>query len=99
VWLINNGDETIGYVVLTLGYSLEYHGRDAFIDEICIRESHRGKGIGAEVFKIVEATCRRLEVQALHLEVERANTRAQAFYHKVGFEDHDRYLLTKWIVK
>jgi ribosomal protein S18 acetylase RimI-like enzyme len=34
-------------------------------------------------------------VQALHLEVELAKTKAQAFYHKVGFEDHDRYLLTK----
>src|SRR4051812_10583951 len=29
VWLIEEGDETVGYVVLTLGYSLEFHGRDA----------------------------------------------------------------------
>jgi ribosomal protein S18 acetylase RimI-like enzyme len=75
------------------------HGRDAFIDEIYIRESHRGKGIGAKVIKFVEETCRSLEVQALHLEVERANTRAQAFYRKIGFQGHNRYLLTKWIIK
>jgi GNAT superfamily N-acetyltransferase len=49
-----NGDETIGYIVLTLGDSLEYHGRDAFVDEIYIRESHRGKGIGAQAIKFVE---------------------------------------------
>ena len=97
MWLIKAGDEAIGYVALTLGYSLEYHGRDAFIDEIYIRESHRGKGAGARPIKFVEAACRSLEVQALHLEVERANIKARAFYHKVGFEDHDRYLLTKWI--
>jgi ribosomal protein S18 acetylase RimI-like enzyme len=47
----------------------------------------------------LEEACRSLEVQALHLEVERANTKAQAFYHKVGFEDHDRYMLTKRIFK
>jgi ribosomal protein S18 acetylase RimI-like enzyme len=99
VWLIQNDEQAIGYVVLTFGYSLEYHGRDAFVDEIYIRTSHRGKGIGTQIIKFVEEACRELEVQALHLEVERANTNAQAFYHKVGFEEHDRYLLTKRIVK
>ncbi|MGH7596898.1 MAG: GNAT family N-acetyltransferase [bacterium] len=95
VWLIQDGEQAIGYVVLTLGYSLEYHGRDAFIDEIYIRESHRGKGIGIQIIQFVEEVCRELSVRALHLEVERANIKAQAFYHKAGFEDHDRYLLTK----
>jgi hypothetical protein len=46
------------------------------VDEIYICESHRGKGLGAEVIKFFEATCHGLEVQALHLEVERANTKA-----------------------
>ena len=36
----------VGYLVLTLGYSLEYGGRDAFIDEVYIRSSYRGRGIG-----------------------------------------------------
>jgi ribosomal protein S18 acetylase RimI-like enzyme len=99
VWLIQDGDQAIGYAVLTLGYSLEYHGRDAFIDEIYISASHRGKDIGAQAIQFVEEACRALEVQALHLEVERANTQAQAFYHKAGFQDHERYLLTKWIAQ
>lgn len=99
VWLIQDGEQAIGYVVLTLGYSLEYHGRDAFVDEIYIRASHRGKGIGTQIIQFVEEACRNLEVRALHLEVGRANTKAQAFYHKIGFEDHDRYLLTKQIAK
>ncbi|MCI0693638.1 GNAT family N-acetyltransferase [candidate division KSB1 bacterium] len=99
VWLIQDGEQAIGYVVLTLGYSLEYHGRDAFVDEIYISASHRGKGIGTQIIQFLEEVCRNLEVQALHLEVERANTKAQAFYHKVGFEDHDRYLLTKRMAK
>ena len=95
VWLIADGDEAIGYIVVTLGYSLEYQGRDAFVDEVFIRASHRGLGIGRAAMQFVEAACRELGVQALHLEVERANTAAQALYRKAGFEDHDRYLMTK----
>jgi hypothetical protein len=32
VWLIDYAGAAIGYVVLTFGFSLEYRGRDAFID-------------------------------------------------------------------
>jgi hypothetical protein len=38
VWLIQAEAETVGYLVLTLGYRLAY-GRYAFIDEIYVRTS------------------------------------------------------------
>ena len=44
-----------------------------------------------------ETQCRAVGVRALHLEVERDNTNARALYRKVGFVDHDRYLMTKRI--
>jgi ribosomal protein S18 acetylase RimI-like enzyme len=94
IWLIEQGDQAIGYLAITLGYSLEY-GRDAFIDEVYLREPYRGQGLGQRAFTLAEEACRALGVQALHLEVERDNGRAQAFYRKIGYEDHDRYLLTK----
>lgn len=97
VWLICYEGEPIGYLVLTLGYSLECGGRDAFIDEVYIRANHRGRGIGQSALTFAEDECRALGVRALHLEVERANTGAHALYRKVGFVDHDRYLMTKWI--
>lgn len=97
VYLALSDGEAVGYVVLTLGFSLEYQGRDAFIDEIYVRESYRGRGIGQRVVQFIEGVCRELEVRALHLEVERANTNAQAVYRKAGFTDHDRFLLTKRI--
>ncbi len=99
VWLISYEGEAIGYLVLTLGYSLEYGGRDAFIDEVYIRESHRRRGIGQRVLTFAEEVCRSLGVRALHLEVERANTNAHGLYRKVGFVDHDRYLMTKRIAR
>ncbi|MGH9389223.1 MAG: GNAT family N-acetyltransferase, partial [Vicinamibacteria bacterium] len=33
-WLFRNADIAVGYFVLTLGWSLEYGGRDAFVDEL-----------------------------------------------------------------
>ena len=95
VWLIQSGADVVGYVVLTLGYSLEYHGRDAFIDELYIQAPYRGRGSGRSALALVEAEARRLGVRALHLEVEQENTAAQAVYRKVGYVDHDRYLMTR----
>ena len=35
-WLLRDGDAAVGYFVLTLGWSLEYGGRDAFVDELFV---------------------------------------------------------------
>ncbi len=99
IWLICYDGEAVGYLVLTLGYSLEYGGRDAFVDEVYIRASHRGRGIGQSALTFAEDVCRALGVRALHLEVERANTSAHELYRKAGFVDHDRYLMTKQIAE
>jgi ribosomal protein S18 acetylase RimI-like enzyme len=97
VWLIQHNSQAIGYIVLTFGYSLEYRGREAVIDEIYILESHRGQGIGKRAIEFVEEVSPSLEIKVLHLEVERENIAAQRFYQKVGFEAQDSYLMTKWI--
>jgi len=97
IWLMELYDVPVGYMALTLGYSLEYHGRDAFIDEFFIAAPYRRQGIGKQAMQFLEAACRELGVHALHLEVERQNLAAQELYRQAGFEDHDRYLLTKWL--
>jgi GNAT superfamily N-acetyltransferase len=84
-----------GYVVLTFGYSLEFNGHDAFVDELYVEEGHRGKGLGGLAVRLAEDTCRTMGVRALHLEVDRENHRARAVYEKAGFEDRDNHLLTK----
>lgn len=95
VFLIRCDGEAVGYTVLTFGFSLEFHGRDAFVDELYLRASHRGRGIGTQVINFLSDVCRELGIQALHLEVERDNTIAQGVYRKAGFADHDRYLMTR----
>lgn len=97
VWLMKSGAEALGYVVLTFGFSLEFRGRDAIVDELFVREEWRGRGAGRRALEFVAGVCRARGVRALHLEVKRANTGAQTLYRKAGFLDHDRHLLTKWL--
>jgi len=96
-WLISENMLPVGYIVLTLGYSLEYLGRDAFIDEFYIRESHRGRGWGSRALALVEQEARQLGVRSIHLEVVRKNTGAKEVYRKNGYLDHEHYLMSKWI--
>jgi GNAT superfamily N-acetyltransferase len=94
-WLFRDEDAAVGYFVLTLGWSLEYGGRDAFVDELFVSPSHRGRGLGRRALEVIEEACRELGVQALHLEVEQHNFQATELYRRWGFEDHDRRLMSK----
>ena len=80
---------------MTLGYSLEHGGRDAFVDEIVVARELRGQGLGRRLLREAEAYCRRLGVAALHLEVERRHRAAIALYRKAGFATTRRMLLTR----
>lgn len=86
-----------GYCIVTYGFSLEFHGRFALLDELYIREDCRGEGLGGRCLTRAEDLCRSEGIGALRLEVESANGRAREFYRKAGFQEHDRRLLTKWI--
>ncbi|MBF2008342.1 MAG: GNAT family N-acetyltransferase [Chlorogloeopsis fritschii C42_A2020_084] len=98
VWLIQQDNQAVGYIVLTFGYSLEYRGRDAMIDEFSIRETYRGQGVGKKTIQFIENVCQDLGIHAVHLEVERENQKAQNLYRQAGFTDKNRYFLTKWII-
>lgn len=98
VWLIRTGGETAGYVVLATSFSLEYHGRDAFIDEVYVLPAWRGRGLGTRALERALEECRAMGAAAVHLEVGHDNPRARALYERLGFEDRRRYLLTRWLV-
>jgi ribosomal protein S18 acetylase RimI-like enzyme len=94
-WILEDGGAACGYVVLTLGYSLEFHGRDAFVDELFVAAAHRGRGHGGRALALLEAECRRRGVHALHLEVTPTNEAAVELYRRQGFELRERRLMTR----
>ena len=97
VWLIERDGGPVGYLVLTWGFSLEFHGRDAYIDELYVAPEHRGAGVGGEAIGLAEHVCREQGVRALHLEVDLGNERAHALYRRNGFAERGHRLMTKAI--
>jgi GNAT superfamily N-acetyltransferase len=94
-WVAESRRELVGYVVVTLGFSLEYLGVDAFVDELYLAPAVRRMGLGRVALQLAERGCRKAGVRALHLEVERGKAGARELYRRAGFADHERLLMTK----
>jgi ribosomal protein S18 acetylase RimI-like enzyme len=84
-----------GYIVIGFGFTLEFGGRDAFVDELYVAPEARGRGIGSAALQIAEDACRGAGIRALHLEVAHENPRARALYERAGYAAHERSLMTK----
>ena len=94
-WVFFEEEIPVGYIVLTFGYSFEYHGRDSFIDELYIEPQYRRRGIGLRAMQFVEERARELGVNAIHLEVDQGNAAAAELYRRTGYDDQARFLMTK----
>jgi ribosomal protein S18 acetylase RimI-like enzyme len=94
-WVFLDRGTPVGYMVLTFGYSFEYHGRDSFIDELYIEPQYRRQGIGRRAMQFVEERASELGVNAIHLEVDQGNDGAAELYRRSGYDDHARFLMTK----
>jgi GNAT superfamily N-acetyltransferase len=86
LWMIHWQGQPVGYVALTFGFSLEFYGRTATIDELFVAAPYRSHGIGGQAIEFVEAYARSLGFHSLMLEVDTANTRGQSFYESRGFQ-------------
>ncbi len=93
IYLIGPGRAPLGYVILTFGWSVEFGGMDAFVDEIYIRPAVRGRGIATEVLHDLPKALAEAGLTALHLEVDRTNESAHKLYLRSGFKPRDRYML------
>ena len=61
-----------------------------------MRKAYRGKGIGSQTLEFFAAEAKKLGARTIHLEVNHGNP-AIELYRRAGFEDHNRYLMTKWV--
>lgn len=92
-WFVRVNAQPVGYVVMTLGWSIEYGGRVAVVDELYVLPEFRGHGIGRRVLAQMRAEARRAGIRKLFLEVESFNRRAKALYARTGFGDTRRTLM------
>ena len=93
IWLIKNASRAVGYVAICFGYSIEFAGRDAFIDEMFIVPQQRARGIGKAALQLLKNEAAALGIRALHLEVARSNEAAKRLYRSAGFEAREQFFL------
>lgn len=93
IWYVYTDREIAGYIALCVGFSIEFSGFDAFIDEFYIRPEYRGKGIGTKVLELAKAEAKKIGIRALHLEVARTNVTAQNIYSRANFKAREKYVL------
>jgi len=93
IWCVHLDSELVGYIALCVGYSIEFSGLDAFIDEFYILPKCRGKGIGTKVLELVKVEAKNDGIRALHLEVARSNIKAQNMYTQSNFTAREKYVL------
>ena len=95
VLISDESGRAVGYLAVAFGYSLEFRGRDAFVDELYIAPAHRGRGLGRAALGEAERCCREAGVRALHLEVHPDKTEARRLYDSAGYADREYYLMSK----
>ena len=98
-WLIYSENEIVGYIILTFIFSFEYGGKIAFLDELFIKETARGKGFGKEAIQFIQSEVPKLSLKLLYLEVEPHNENAQKLYLAHDFELHNRKLMKYKVTK
>lgn len=98
-WLIQNGDEVMGYIILTFVFSFEYKGRIAFLDELFISPKARGMGFGKQALDFIHEQAKLLSVKIIYLEVEGHNEIAQKLYLSKNFTIHNRGLMKLIVTK
>ncbi len=87
VQVAERADTLVGYVFV-LPSSLSYIWDGAVLNELFVRESHRGTGVGDDLLDAALAVARDqpLPMDRLVLDVDPDNERAVAFYERWGFE-------------
>ncbi|SHH78800.1 GNAT family N-acetyltransferase [Marivita hallyeonensis] len=91
VWLIGPRRAPVGYVVVSFGWSVEYGGMDAIVDELYIRTAVRKRGMGSEAINALARALKDGGIRALHLEADQDNQTLVKFYERLKFETRNGY--------
>jgi GNAT superfamily N-acetyltransferase len=94
VWLIQAGSTEVGYVALTLVYSMEHGGPAVVVEDLFVQAPYRNAGRGKAAMTAVRTFCAHAGIRAVSVQVGRDNAVAQSVYRDAGFAAVDRQLMT-----
>ena len=91
VWVAEEGDRLMGYLVVVFLMSLEYGGISAEIDELYVDRPERGRGVGKALLKAAGKFLSQQEIVQISLRVGKSNQAAMRFYQNLGFRKRNEY--------
>ena len=83
-FIFEEDNQIIGYGMIAKSFSTEFGKSCIWIEDLYLKEEHRGKGIGGSFFTFLE---REYPGTIMRLEVEEDNERAVMVYRKNGYEE------------
>ena len=95
VWVIEADTRPVGYLALYFVFNLQHHGRNAVVEDIYLKGGYMGQGVRGMALQHVEKFCVQTGIQAIFLQVNRADLGAQDFYRNVGYAAQDYLLMSK----
>ena len=87
VWLIDDENKNVGYLVLTLRFGMEYGGLIGCVDDLFVVPPSRNKGLSTAALTEVRDFCQASGIRAITVEVSFSNGPAQAVYRRIGLAD------------
>lgn len=85
--------EIAGYSILINFWSNEYGGNILYIDELFVKDTFRGQGIGTQFLRFLAQNPPHQSI-ALQLEVTPGNVKARKLYQSLGFVVHKNDRMT-----
>lgn len=94
-WLAFDGGQAVGHIVLSLRWTLDHGGLAGHVDDLYVRQSHRGRRIGSALLDALLAQAAAIGCRSLQVEVGASNPAARALYTRRGLgpPGDDRLLL------
>ena len=95
LYVIEVRGETVGYLLVSWGYSAEHGGPYLLVDELYVEAAHRGRGLGRAALDFVVRLARERGAPVIKLEVSDHNPEAAKLYLRAGFTDEKRRVLVQ----
>lgn len=99
IFSADDGGYVVGYLIcmvnVTKGEGHKKYRRVLYIDDLCVDESYRSRGVGKALFMKAKELAAELSCSAIDLNVWSFNRSAILFYEKMGMTESRRHMELK----
>ncbi|KFN48831.1 GNAT family N-acetyltransferase [Arenimonas composti] len=96
-FIAESDGEALGFVSYTRTYAIWAAHARLLIDDVYVSDAARGRGVGERLMQAVRELARSEGAGSIRWTVQPGNTRAQAFYARLGATGMERQVWTWWV--